>query len=478
MRELTQTAGMRQPPTGKTHRFPLAGGRLWAGGLCAAALWLALAQAASAQTFRLAGVDYTLTAALELGYDSNVDDVYPEEEDPGRQKGDFYWMPSLSLQSQSVPLQPRTTWNLGAHVAYEDYFVRNDLDTELYDLVLNFQTVHPRLTLGGMGAVKNEVEGIEDQYVPGQASRDPVLTTEGNVFANWNYRKIRLEAQAEYSEELHEKEEYQAGDQEEITLEAGAYWDAFTWGSLFYKWEKTVTTLLQTEEETDETVHTFGVDGAIPLNILRRPRITYAFGFSYEDEQTDATEEEDEPTWEPTHTITVMDEYQFSKSVQLSYVATWEDKWEDDSPSFYLPGEKRGEEEDEVTFEYNVKLNQKLGPRAEHTLTFSQEPEATFGATTETESTTFGYDFVLRDLLVYGLTFHAAAEYELETPLGDEDAETEKTTTLKAGLTHSRQLTRRLSRTLAYEYTWENSNFHDEGANEKHLATYSFSYAF
>ncbi len=478
MREHCQTAGLMHPPTGRKPRFPSAGGGHWVEGLCAVALLLALAPAGRAQTFRLGGIDYVLSAAVELGYDSNVDDVYPEEEEPDRQKGDFYWMPSLTLQSQSVPLRPSTTYNLGAHVAYEDYFSRNDLDTELYDVVLNFQTAHPRLTLGGMGRIANEVDGIEDQYVPGSASRDPVLITEANVFANWNYRKVRLEAQAEYSKELHEKEEYQAGDQEETTLEAGAYWDVFTWGSLFYTWENTVTTLLQSEEETDETIHTFGLDGAIPVSLLRRPRITYSFGFSYEDEQTDATEEEDEPTWEPTHTITVMDEYQLSKSLRLSYVATWEDTWEDDSPSFYWPGEKRGEDEDEVTFEYNVKLNQKLGPRAEHTFMFSQEPESTFGSTTETESTTFSYDFVLKDLVVYGLTFHAAAEYELETPLGETDAETEKTTTLTAGLNHQRQLSRRLSRILAYEYTWENSNFHDEGANEKHLATYTLRYTF
>ena len=79
---------------------------------------------------------------------------------------------------------------------------------------------------------------------------------------------------------------------------------------------------------------------------------------------------------------------------------------------------------------------------------------------------------------MYGLDFHASAMYEMETPLGDEDAETEKTTTLTAGLAHTRQLSRRLTRILAYEYTREDSNFHDEGAMEKHLATYSLTYAF
>lgn len=478
MRAPSQTAGFPQPPTGRIGRPPLAGGRRGAVGLCAVAWLLALAGVGSAQTFRMGGIDFTLSATAELGYDSNVDDVYPDEEETDRQKGDFYWMPGLALQSQSVPLRPSTTYNLGAHVAYEDYFSRNDLDTELYDVILNFQTTHPRLTLGGSGRIANEVEGIEDEYVPGSATRDPVLTTEGSVFASWNYRKVRLEALAEYTEELHEQEEYQAGDQEEIRTELGAYWDVFSWGSLFYTLEKTVTTQLQSEEETDETIHKFGLDGAIPLRVLRRPKITYSFGFSYEDEQTDATEERDDPTWEPTHTISVSDEFDLSKSLHLSYSATWEDTWENDAPEFYLPGEKRGEDEDEVTFEYDVKLTHLLGPRAEHSLEFTQEPESTFGSNAETEDTTFAYDFRLRDLMVYGLDFYASAMYELETPLGEENAETEKTTTLKAGLSHSRQLTRRLSRTLAYEYTWENSNFHEGGANEKHLATYSLSYTF
>ena len=477
MRAHCQTAGLLHLPIGRKPRLPAAGGWRWAEGLCAAALLL-LAPAARAQTFRLGGVDFDLMATAELGYDSNVDDVYPEEEEPGRKKDDFYWMPRLSIQSRPAPMRPGTTYSLGAQVAYEDYFERNDLDTELYDVVLNLQTVHPRLTFGGMARIANEVEGIEDQYVPGSASRDPVLTTEGNVFANWNYRKVRLEASAKYLEELHEFEEYQAGDKEETTLSAAAYWDLFSWGSLFYSWENTVTTMLQTEEETDETVQTFGIDGAIPLSILRRPKITYSFGFAYKDEQTDATEGEEEPTWEPTHTIGVSDEYELSKSLKLVYSATWEDSWESDTPEFYWPGEKRGEAEDEVTFEYNVKLTHKLGPRAEHSLTFSQEPESTFGSTSETESTTFAYDFGLRDLLVYGLNYYASAVYEMETPLGEENAETEETTTLTTGLVHSRQLSRRLSRALAYEYSWENSNFHDAGALEKHLVTYSLTYAF
>jgi len=475
MREVAKTSGGWAFPAERKRSLSL--GRWgWAWGVFAAGR--RVPRVAGAQTVRLGPVDLALASSVDVAYDSNVDDYYPDEEVPGKQKGDFYWVPGFSVQSEPARMRPSTTFGLAATIAYEDYFARNDLDTEVYNVVLNFQTAHPRLTLGGMGSIDYSVEGIEDQYVPGNASRDPVLTREGNLFANWNYRKFRIELSQEYSEELHEYEEYQEGDQEEITSTASIYYDLFTWGSVYYTWERTVTTQLQSEEETDETVQTFGLDGTIPIELLRRPTITYSFGASYEDEQTDATEGEEEPSWEPTHTISVMDEFDLSKSIHLSLSATWEDTWEDGEPTFALPGGNKDDEDDEVTFEYNVKLSQQLGPRAQHSLTFAQEPEETFGSNADTEDTTFTYDFGLKDLFVYGLNFHASAEYEMETPLGEEDAETEETTTFIAGLVHTRQLSRKLARNLSYEYTWENSNFHEGGANEKHLVIYGFVYSF
>jgi hypothetical protein len=49
---------------------------------------------------------------------------------------------------------------------------------------------------------------------------------------------------------------------------------------------------------------------------------------------------------------------------------------------------------------------------------------------------------------------------------------------MDVSLGHSRQLSRRLSRTLAYTYSWENSNFHDDGAKEEHVVTYGLDYQF
>lgn len=475
MREFSQTNGCDQPPAKRKRMLSLGGGfrLIWMG----AAIWLGLSSAGVAQTLRLGPFVFSMTGHGEVGYDSNVDGLYPDEETPGVEKWDLYWMPGLSMQSQPVSMSHRITYSLSANAAYQDYFNRNDLDTEIYSVILNFQTQHPRLALGGMVGVDYSIDGVADQYVPGGASRDPVLTRNANVFANWNYRKVRLQTSADYSIELHQLEDYQEGDTEETGLAAGAFWDVFKWGSLFYSWDWTKTMMIQSGLMTEETDQSFGLSGALPLDLLRRPKITYSFGYSYEEEKTDTGEPT--KTWEPTHTITAQDEYQLSKSIRLAASATWANTMQGNNSDvkFSWPWETAADE-NEVTFQYNVQLSQQLGPRMDHALSFTREPRPTFGSSSDTETTTYGYTFGIRDLLVYGLSFSFSALYDTSIPLGVEDAEMEKTTTINAGLSHSRQLSRKLSRVLAYQYTWENTNFHDGAAKEQHLVTYGLTYAF
>ena len=91
-----------------------------------------------------------------------------------------------------------------------------------------------------------------------------------------------------------------------------------------------------------------------------------------------------------------------------------------------------------------------------------------------------GKSMVARDaralLGAWGAGASGGITHEKSTPLGDPNAQSEYTTTMTFSLSHSRVLSRRLSRTLSYTYTWENSNFHTEGANEKHLVMYVLNY--
>ena len=151
MRKFCQMNGCNHPLAGRKYEFPLGGGfRLaWV----YVTVFLAWVQLGSAQTFRLGSMDFDLIGRAEVGYESNVDDIYPDEEEPGLKKGDFYWMPGLALRSRPLAMRPSTMLNLAASYDYQDYFVRQDLDTEIYSAAIDFQTVHPRLTLGGMAGV-------------------------------------------------------------------------------------------------------------------------------------------------------------------------------------------------------------------------------------------------------------------------------------------------------------------------------------
>ena len=493
MKNNSQTNGCPRPSAERKFKLPLAGGVFWA----LVAGFSLLAQEAVSQTLRLGPFDMLLRGSVLGAYDSNVDDVYPEEENPHLQKGDFYWMPGLTLSSQSAPMRPSTTVNVGAGLAYQDFFVRSDLDTAVYNANLNFETTHPRLTLSGMAGVDYSVDGVEDEYIPGGVKRDPVLTQDANLLANWNYRKLRLESSANFSSERHDYEEYKDGDQDETVLMVGAYLDnvsrlslfgtlqntdtlfirsdeeedetelnlgadlrLFSWGGFYYTWTRTETVYTPSEEETDETENEFGISGAIPVDLLAHPKITYSLGIEYKEET--AVDGTVTKTWGPVHTITMSDELQLTKTVLLAGSAEWSDDLD----------------EDEVTFTYHISLSQQIGPRAQHALTFTQEPQSTFGSTADTETTTYGYSFGVEDLIFYNLSMNLGASYEESTPLGEGGGETEKTPMLTFGLDHTRQISRKLFRVIAYTYTYEDSNFHKYGPNQKYLITYGLNYDF
>ena len=121
MREFSQTNGCGQPPAKRKPRLPLGGGFRLARWLGVAVL-LGLSSPGFAQNLRLGPFVFAMTAQGDVGYDSNVDGFYPEEETPGLEKWDFYWMPTLSLRSQAVPLAPSITLDVSASAADQDYF--------------------------------------------------------------------------------------------------------------------------------------------------------------------------------------------------------------------------------------------------------------------------------------------------------------------------------------------------------------------
>jgi hypothetical protein len=496
MREFSQQAAGSAKPMAWRSRWTFRGGVR----LLTLTLGMALpcVPSAFAQTLRLGSFDLTMVGRMDVAWDSNVDDLGVDEVKEGYQRSDFYLMPGLSVVSSPVGVWPSTLLGLSAGIAYQDYLVRNDLDTAIYDAGITFNTSMPRLSLDGQARVEYSVEGMEDTYVPGGSKRDPMLTQAANVLAGWNHRNLRLEAGSSFTRERHDYEEFWIGDQDETIYSAGAYlqdwrrlslfwtwvrtetilvevpsvtdetvytfganWALFKWGGPFYTWERTLTTIVASQDsETDVIEQTFGFSGAIPVDILPRPKVTYSFGMQYE--ETRNTDAEDEKTWEPVHTISVSDELQLSRTIDLRGNATW----------------SSDVDADEIEFQYNVVLTQLLGPRAEHALSFSQEPRRTFGSNTDTETTTYGYTLGIKDLFIYNLGFNFGMTREENTPLEEGNSQTEVIHSINAGLIHTRQITSRLQRQLSYQYTWEDSNLEATDPIIKHLVIYGLIYQF
>ncbi|MDR0994379.1 MAG: hypothetical protein LBN38_07450 [Verrucomicrobiota bacterium] len=438
---------------------PLGGRRrsgwTWGGSLL---LILGISTAVHAQSFRLGTWDVTMSAGVDLVYDSNVDEAYPDEQVAGYRKDDFLWIPRLSLSTKPMVLGPGTTLSVVGNLSYEDYFRRNDLDVELYNLTANFQSMMPRVTFGGYAMMQYDVENeMDDTYYPGGRSRDPYSTYEGNLFFNWNFNRLRVETYITYTRERHDNEQYKPDDQDEVDWFAGVYLDLFSWGSLYYSYERDITTFAQNDVEEKEITKEFGLTGTLPLTWIRHPQITYTFGLKSEDK-----DDAEGATWEPNHVITLADELQLSRSLLFSGTATWENEVADD----------------EVGFTFTFSLEHQISPRVHQSLSFEQEPESTFGSNKDTKLTAYVYQLGIRDLFIPRLNFNGSMEYKEEEPLGVENPRTEYTPLLTIQFMHDRLLSRRLSRTLSYIYTWEGSNFHEEGANERHLITYGLNYQF
>ena len=135
------------------------------------------------------------------------------------------------------------------------------------------------------------------------------------------------------------------------------------------------------------------------------------------------------------------------------------------------------EDEDEVGFTYNVNLTHIWGPYITQSLGYSREPKDTFGSTTDTDTTTFNYALSIANFFLKGVSANYSISYEMADPLGS-DEPVEYTTTQTFTLSHSRTLSRQLTRTLSYTYQWENSNLHHDGAMQEHTIEYLLSYLF
>jgi hypothetical protein len=374
---------------------------------------------------------------------------------------DYYLVAGLRFLGHAEVLRD-TTMDLDTAYYKEKHFNRPDLDdTEnpLGRISLATKSEFGRFHLRLNAAAEQTYGEQVDVYVPGgvtNKTRDVTETISYGGELSWQRRSLTLAASYDFTSDRHQDAFYQAGDQDETTVRFFGDWVFWKEASISYEYELVQTDLVN-QPESDKT---WEVTQRILLNwrfpLLKRPQLTYSLGVEKEDTDTETG------TWDLIHILTLSDSWALSPTLRLSVDGTYEYDQKPDA--------------DDVPLRYGVRLRHEISATAQQELTATREETATLGSSKGTDTRNIGYTFTKRDLFMYNLNLLFSATYGWDAPL-ESSAETEITWTYEASLRYSRLVTRRLSRTLAYEYSDEISNLADEPL-EEHRVTLTYTYTF
>lgn len=395
-------------------------------------------------------------------YTTNVEQERPSETDDERE--DFYGVWRIGLSS-SADLSRFLSVTADTGLGIEKHWNRPDLDNSeepfsraAVEALLELS----RYTMYGRARYERTAESQESVYIPGgRKQRDVRDETEMAAGATWEFAGLYLSGEYEYTTERHDAEEFRDADQNETTVDSLISYTPWDWITVEYENERTRTDLLiePGSGEWEET-ETFRVIINYLQEILKRPQLSYAIGIEKEDEDGEEGE------WELIHTFSLSDEAELSRSLRYRVGAqyTHEDQ----------------EEETDISFIYSGQIEHDISDTARHAFYFSREPVETLGSTEETDNTTYGYSFEKNDLFIYDVTLQAGVSYEIDKPLvefGEEQVETEMTWIYTVSLDYTKELTTKLARSLAYEFSHETSNLETESLTE-HRVTLSYLYRF
>jgi hypothetical protein len=416
-------------------------------------------QAAHAQFLRLGPLDFAASTTIELVYTTNVEGE--RESEAKAEREDAFIVVSLDLIS-TAQVAPSTDVKLDTGMAIERHLNRTDLDNSSRPFGrarIDTVTELSRYTLSLSAGFERTSESTEKTAFPGSSSltRRERDTYYYSAQLDWALDPFGWSMSTDFSADRYVDEEDQFADQDDTGYFFEAFWDITRRLALVYSYDRSLTELINDPEDEAEWELTQRIQ--LKWNIWERPNFTYGFGYEKEDTGEDP---EDEGDWEMLHTFTIDDEYQLSPTLNLKLFASYEIE--------------EVAEDDDVSFTYGASLSHEISRSARQSLSAVREPVNTFGSSSETDSTTFSYGFDKTDLFIYNLAFDFTASYAIDDPLAPGQP-TEKKTTIGTGLAHAVPLSRQLTRSLSYRYTWEDSNLEEEILDE-HRVTLSFEYTF
>lgn len=414
--------------------------------------------AAHGQAIRIGRFDFVTVAGLDLVYSTNVEQEQEDEvtiiDGEEQEKEDYYLVARLSLSSVKS-FSPNSTLSFNTGISVEEHFVRDDLDTlsEPFGVIdLEYSSFFGRYqTTFRAGYTRTETTE-DDTFVPGgRKLRDVNTVMRLGADLAYEYGRFTGLASYSYSEERHEQEEFQDGDKDEQDFSVNLDYAINDRLSAVYEFDREKTDLLRSDDQFEgwEDRQFVGFE----VLLIEDPNFLYTVGFEEEDDQ------EEEGEWELIHTFTIDETYDFTDTVTLTLAASY--TIEDDR------------EEDDTAFVYSARLDHTLDRYAEQSFTFTREPRDTFGATQDTDSTSYDWQLTKDQLFVRNLSLTLRASYDIDQPVASEE---ERTNRYGVTLDHERQLSRKLSRTLQYLYDYEDSNL--TTPIREHRVQLSFDYTF
>lgn len=426
-------------------------------------LMLVLPCLAHAQFMRIGPFDLDVNTALQFIYTTNVDGNRKSEAVLERE--DYYLVWSLGAQLGG-PTTPTAELTLDTAISVEKHFVRDDLDNAS-DPFGNLSLTHD-MELGRFQlptAIILRRENTQDDdgtiriFIPGQRQERIVQDTRSiNQGVNWSREPFSFNSSFSYSQTRYPDPEFRDGDEDSYAAGFGLTWDMFRWGgdrrlSSFYNYSQDKTDLLNRPEGAGSGEWSRSQSLGLSLQVLTRPNLTYSFGYS-KDGNAD---------WRYTHNASISDLWELSPTVIINASASYTI---DEQP-----------QDDDIAFTYSGSIEHQIGETLRHSLRVSRQPVDTFGSTSDTDSTSIGYALSKSDLFFANLTFNFGVNHEINKPQGPEAGPTEESTTYTVGLSHSAALSRRLSRTFGYVYSYETNKQESEPIDE-HRVTLGLSFTF
>ncbi len=412
---------------------------------------------AVAQFLRVGPFDFTAVSTLEAVYTTNVE--RERESDATEEREDYYLILALDLVS-AADVSPSTTLRLDTGVAVEKHFVRDDLDNSeapFGRVRLESETELRYLTVYGAAGWEKTSQSATDVALPaGQSSktRNPQQRTDYKVGAGWKGGPFSAGAEYMFERRRYEKEEFKSTDEDLTTVSWDAGWKVRENLTLIYDYERKRTERVNIPDDDPEWKETERITLDWGVRIIKRPELTYSLGVEKED--TDEKEGE----WEPIHDFALRDDIEFNSRLRLAWNALYS---YEDNP-----------EDDDIRFTYGARIDHDISWSLSQQFSATREPRETLGSTAETDTTRFDYSLNKSDLFIFNLSARFGAGYEISKP---PDGETENILTYDFNLKHEAALSRRLMRTLAYDYSYEESNLNDEILDE-HRVSWSYEYTF